>query len=98
MGGMRSCPGNFDHRACPMPDICVAEGDECPYVCPPLKHPHCGFVMANCAGPVDAMGCETPMNCIMWIGLRVRRAPHLKRLWQQIVDLGQSQTVEMEKV
>merc|ERR1712047_150317 len=63
--GMKSCPGNFDHRACPMPDICIAEGDECPYVCPPLKHPHCGFAMSNCAGPVDAMGCETPMNCIM---------------------------------
>merc|ERR1712012_1450663 len=63
--GMRSCPGDTDPMGCPMPEICVAEGDECPYVCPPLKHPHCGFVMSNCAGPVDAMGCETPMNCIM---------------------------------
>jgi len=62
----KSCPGNFDNtRGCPMPDICIAEGDECPYVCPLAKHPHCGFVMSNCAGPVDEMGCETPMNCVM---------------------------------
>merc|ERR1711894_348494 len=63
--GMRSCPGEFDPSGCPMPDICIAEGDQCPYVCPHVEHPHCGFVMSNCPGPVDANGCETPMNCIM---------------------------------
>merc|ERR1712130_129552 len=63
--GMRSCPGEFDPSGCPMPDICIAEGDQCPYVCPHVEHPHCGFVISNCPGPVDANGCETPMNCIM---------------------------------
>merc|ERR1712226_151091 len=63
--GMRSCPGEFDPSGCPMPDICVAEGDQCPYVCPRVEHPHCGFVMSNCPGPVDANVCETPMNCVM---------------------------------
>merc|ERR1712209_240251 len=63
--GMRSCPGDTDPMGCPMPEICVAEGDECPFFCPHVEHPHCGFVMSNCPGPVDAMGCETPMNCIM---------------------------------
>merc|ERR1712061_511175 len=63
--GMRSCPGQTDPMGCPMPEICVAEGDECPFFCPHVEHPHCGFVMSNCPGPVDANGCETPMNCIM---------------------------------
>merc|ERR1712212_247438 len=63
--GMRSCPGDTDPMGCPMPEICVADGDECPFFCPHVEHPHCGFVMSNCPGPVDANGCETPMNCIM---------------------------------
>jgi len=63
--GMRSCPGEFDPMGCPMPETCVAEGDECPFICPYAEHPHCGFVMSNCAGPVDENGCETPMNCVM---------------------------------
>merc|ERR1712223_1468488 len=37
--GMRSCPGEFDPMGCPMPETCVAEGDECPFICPYAEHP-----------------------------------------------------------
>merc|ERR1711978_530909 len=42
--GMRSCPGDTDPMGCPMPEICVAEGDECPFLstcrAPPLRICH----------------------------------------------------------
>merc|ERR1712106_514112 len=63
--GMTPCPGDVDLNGCPMPEICVAEGDECPFFCPHVEHPNCGFVLSNCAGPVDAMGCEGPMTCVL---------------------------------
>merc|ERR1711934_861653 len=63
--GMRSCPGETDPMGCPMPEICIGEGDSCPFFCPHVEHPNCGTVLSNCAGPVDAMGCEGPMTCVM---------------------------------
>ena len=63
--GMRSCPGETDPMGCPMPEICIAEGDSCPFFCPHVEHPNCGTVLSYCAGPVDAMGCEGPMTCVM---------------------------------
>ena len=29
--GMTPCPGDIDPMGCMMPEICVAEGDECPF-------------------------------------------------------------------
>merc|ERR1711990_746256 len=75
--GMTNCPGETDPMGCPMPEICVAEGDECPFFCPHVEHPHCGFEMSNCPSPVDAMGCETPVTCVMVDWAAGEECPHV---------------------
>merc|ERR1711894_285893 len=63
--GMTSCPGDTEPNGCPMPEICVAGGATCPFVCPPVKNPNCGTLLSNCAPPLDAMGCQGNMTCVL---------------------------------
>merc|ERR1711990_47812 len=80
--GMKSCPGEFDPRGCPMADVCVAEGDECPPVCPHVKHPRTRLA-------------ARPLCTVSWsIGLPASSVPPLKRLQQQVAHLGHPLTVE----
>merc|ERR1712187_1041844 len=57
------CPGDIDPMGCMMPEICVAEGDECPFFCPNMPPMDCGEGMINCPGPIDSMGCMMAETC-----------------------------------
>merc|ERR1712130_404374 len=63
--GMTSCPGDTEPNGCPMPEICVAEGAECPFFCPYIfEELHCPDELPSyCEGPLDAMGCKGPQYC-----------------------------------
>merc|ERR1712050_263453 len=62
--GMTNCPGDIDPMGCMMPEICVVEGDECPFFCPPMPPMDCGEGMINCPGPINSMGCMMPETCM----------------------------------
>merc|ERR1711910_41656 len=62
--GMWNCPGAIDPMGCMMPDSCVAEGEECPFHCPPMPPMDCGEGMVNCPAGMDAMGCMMPDMCV----------------------------------
>merc|ERR1711990_1362654 len=62
--GMTNCPGETDPMGCPMPEICVAVGDECPFFCPYNPPMDCGEGMTNCPGDIDPMGCMMPEICV----------------------------------
>merc|ERR1712110_445086 len=58
------CPGDIDPMGCMMPEICVAEGEECPFFCPHMPPMDCGEGMITCPGDIDPMGCMMPEICM----------------------------------
>merc|ERR1712183_57315 len=62
--GMTNCPGDIDPMGCMMPEICVAEGDECPFFCPHNPPSNCEeYGLKTCPGDIDIMGCSQPDLC-----------------------------------
>merc|ERR1739844_137561 len=61
--GMISCPGDIDPMGCMMPEICMPDGEACPFFCPHMPPMDCGEGMISCPGPIDPMGCMMPETC-----------------------------------